>query len=208
MLVWRSTDTAGHRCPPWLEDADGRFASSATGEGATLWTPAKYRDMLAMRTDAEWEPCAREWEVAQYQPIDPSDYLRDMPDAGAIQVRDVTDAVWMVPAILRPDGAPAVGMRNVVDFGGDGQVRRVPANPRTAAALQAAQEARPYAECDWNGVDAAQMLAWMLACLECVYHINGGSLGVLGLVGDTLLDKGMRMVCGVLKAAELQEADG
>ena len=201
MLVWLNTRRKPTP-PPWLagDEEVHRWATMATLDQGTLWCAVKYAEKLGFRHDAEWVDIGGDWKAALYSPLEPEEYTRDLNDALVIDVVDVTGIRWHIPALLDLEGRPAIGMRNRVVTAEDGslEIQRDPATPRMAEAIQAAQEARTHAEADWEGCDTMTMVAWLLPILAAVYHIDVGTLGRLGLVGDVLLAKGLKRACGML----------
>ena len=200
MLVWLDRSGCNKlRRPEWF-DEDATMAGMPSSMGY-LWTPQKYAPMLTYRQDVTWRNVGDDWQVAQYDDLEPEEYLRDLHCSLWIQVIDVDGSVWPVPAILRPDGLPAIGMKNraqVID--GKLEWDRVAPSPRLSRALECAQELRPHAEANFDTLETTeQLLEGMLAILEAAYNMNGGTIATLGLLGDVLLYKGCKMACAVLE---------
>ena len=204
MLVWLDRSGCNKlRRPEWFDD-DAPMAGMPSSMGY-LWTPQKYAPMLCYRQDVTWHDVGGDWQVAQYSDFEPEQYERRLDCALWIAVIDVDGARWNVPAILRPDGLPAIGMKNrakVVD--GALQWERAAPSTRLARALECAQELRPHAEANFDTLESTeQLLDGMLAILEASYNLGAGTIAALGLMGDVLLYKGCKMSCAVL-----EEVDG
>ncbi len=201
MLVWRDTSDTGttkKRRPSWLDD-EADFSSMPCTEGY-LWTPTHYASVLSFRADANWTDIGDGWSCALYEPLAPQYYLRNLKCTLWIDLEDVDGTFWQIPALLRPDGLPAIGMKNKQVITADGfKWERLAPSPRLVRALECALEMRPHCEDDFENMeDPDQLATCMMAILESAYYFNAPTIGCMALLGDTLLYKGCQVACAVL----------
>lgn len=208
MIVWRDTKDGGKRRRPAWDDEHALVSMDA--DGGRLWTLAAYAEQLGRR-DVRWYDVGDHWQAAQYLDFEPARWVRKLDCALVINVVDVDGEVWPVPAMLRPEGVPAIGMRHRAEIV-DGEMvwsREAPTE-RMRRALDSCQELRPLAEAGWEGADREAMLSGLLAVIEAGFNLPAQTVAALGLIGDVLLDKGLAVACGVINEHTLAavEADG
>ena len=199
MLVWKDvSNTNKKRRPEWL-DADADFSCMPSVDGH-LWTPTYYAPLLALR-DVEWVNVGDNWQCAQYDTFQPKWYLRDLKCSLWIDVLDVDGTAWQVPALLRPDGLPAIGMKNRAVMTENGlEWERFAPSERLARALECAQAMRPHCEEDFETLeDPNTLMDTMLAVLESAYNLNAGTIACMGLMGDVILHQGCKFACAVVQ---------
>lgn len=197
MLVWKDKRGTGkRRRPEWDDD---EYLVSMEGEGGYLWTAPKYAECLGPRPGVTWHDCGGDWECALYSELEPNQYIRPLSCCLYLPVIDVGGIIWPLPALFHPTGEPAIGMYHKAEIvdGALAWTQQAP-TPRLARAIDAAGAMRPFALKEWEGVDQGQMLDAMLAVIEASFCISAQSAAVLGIIGTTLLDKGLSAVSGVI----------
>ena len=199
MLVWRDVSGSGKkRRPSWL-DTDADFSSAPCTEGY-LWTPTHYASLLTFRPDATWTDVGDGWSCSLYDTFEPRWYVRQLKCSLWIDLEDVDGTMWSIPALLRPDGLPAIGMRNKASIC-DGMLvwDRLAPSDRLARALECAQDMRPHCETNFENMDdPAQLINTMIAVIESAYNLNLETIACMGLIGDTLLYQGCKFTCAVI----------
>ena len=180
-LYWHATTP--DLKPTWLDGcADVQSAGAYWWVGDAMIVP----DWSAV----EWIDAAPGWKVSR--PVDDIDltrYLRDRRWHVPIEVVDTRGRTWFIPAILAPDGVPAVAqVRRLVD----GEWVREFVDDSQSAAVEACQAFRSGAEMDLD-----QQCNALTAILACAYHLDPTTIGVLGMVDDVLVVHGLRAAAGL-----------
>lgn len=179
MIVWRKHNH--NECPPWLDGS-----ANVQHRGSMWWVAPP---PLGPSGDMTWLATADGWEVAVCGDPDMGALIRELPWGMRLVVQDGRKRDWIIPAILGPDGVPAVArVRRLVD----GKWVREDCDDRQSAAVEACESFR-NADLEHD----AQTFA-VLSVLECTYHIDATSLGVLGLIDDVLVYQGLRCASGQL----------
>jgi hypothetical protein len=198
MIVWQDTHRRRMVTPPWLQ---GAHVHRVHHEGGDLLAVggAAVAACLGWREGHEWVDVGDGWSATLYD-NDPrsADLLRQQHWAMTISVLDARGRPWLVPAILSPDGFPAVAQTRRLTA--DGWVRE-PATDLARAAVDACQAARARLD-DLGAVDLDTQGSWIGAVLEAVYHTNALTVAKLGLVDDVLVRHGLRMACGRMDRGE------
>lgn len=143
----------------------------------------------------KWTPTANGWAVAQdHRPLDPSEYLRPRRWAMSIIVEDARGVDWMVPAILAPDGVPAVAqVRRRVN----GEWQREYVSDAQEAAVDAALAVRSGVAMTLEEQSDA-----VAAIMEVAYFLDAETIGALGLMDDVLAVHALKMAAGMVDHAE------
>ena len=185
MLYWKAPNEQAK--PQWL---DGCPNAQCCGVFWWVGSPLYHAPFERL----EWLETSDGWAVASHGELDASEYLRERRWAVTMIVEDARGVDWTVPAILAPDGVPAVA-----------QVRRRVNGQYVREFVSAAQEA---------AVDAAlavrsntpltleEQTDACLAILETTYHIDGDTFAVLGLIDDVLAVHCLKMAAAVLEDAD------
>ena len=138
----------------------------------------------------KWLPTAKGWKVAQCDPsIDLSPYLRERRWHNPLEVVDTRGRSWFIPAMLTPDGVPAVAQtrRRV-----NGEWVREYVDDAQEAAVEAALAIRANAELTLDEQSDS-----MLAIIETAYHLDAETVAVMGFLDDVIVCHGLRKAAGV-----------
>jgi len=177
MIVWKHPESK--MAPPCLVGC--KNVQSMAGKWWVAPPP------LMPEHDLEWHATTDGWSVALSGEPDLGALSRDLPWGMRLVVEDGRKRQWVIPAILGPDGTPAVSrVRRLVD----GKWVREDCDERQTAAIEACQSFL-NSELDHD----TQTFA-ILSVLECVLHCDAATLGVLGLIDDVLVYQGLRCASG------------
>jgi hypothetical protein len=138
----------------------------------------------------EWIPTAQGWAVAA--PVDKIEmipYLRPRNWWAALTVEDARGREWIVPAILAPDGVPAVAkVRRRVN----GEWVREYVDESQEVATEAALAVRNEVPMTLDEQSDA-----CLAILETAYFIDADTIAALGFLDDVLAVHALKHAAGL-----------
>jgi len=181
-ICWKTT-TPGLK-PAWLEGCP-----DAQNCGVYWWVG----DAMVVPdwSTVEWVETSPGWAAAKVvAEIDRARYLRDRKWHMPIVVEDTRGRIWHIPAILAPDGVPAVAqVRRLVD----GKWVREFVDDNQEAAVEACQRFRSD-QC----MDLDEQSNAVLAILSCAYHLDPATMGALGMLDDVLVLHALKAASGLL----------
>lgn len=179
MIVWKKDNH--NECPPWLVGCDN------VQHRSNMWWVAA--PPIGPSGDLEWTETADGWSVAICGDVGLEAHIRDLPWGMRMVVEDGRKREWIIPAILGPDGTPAVSrVRRLVA----GKWVREDCDELQTAAVEACESFRA------TELDHDEQTFAILSVLECTYYIDATSLGVLGLIDDVLVHQGLRCASGLI----------
>lgn len=175
MLVYRVDRM---HLPPWLT---GATVARWQGEQGDLLCLPQHVDLLPPAA-ASWVRIDSKTEVALVGDFAPSDWMRPVPWSCPVHCLDGMGHLWILPALLSPEGFPITDMRIVMSD--DGSLQRAPIDAAHQLALDAAAWARAEINehGDMHAADDVQATNSALAILAASYYICPLVVGKLGLL--------------------------
>jgi hypothetical protein len=191
MLVWRSRTT--DQTPPWLEGCP-----NVQHSGVTWWVGSA---LVRPGGNLLWHPCGKNYEVALTGGMELHNLQRENRWCHVGIIRDGSGVEWEIPQILDPEGSPSVVMANRLNPL-TGEVEREPLLALHRSLIEAGWAYRSEA------FNESERALTMFSLLEGLFHCNAASFGVLGVVDDVLLDKGLRWAYGTIAASDFEDEAG
>ena len=186
MLYWEAPTEQDR--PRWLDGCENvQNAGRYWWVGSPLFHPNFQ--------ECTWTATAKGWSVCQAGGFNPSAYVRPGRWAMILLVEDARGNEWRVPALLAPDGVPAVAqVRKRIN----GEWVREYVDESQQAAIEAAQMVRSGAAMTLEEQSDATS-----AIMENAYYIDADTFAVLGLIDDVLAVNALKMA-----AAMMEESHG
>lgn len=199
MIIYRDRRLTP-RHPLWLSGCANLARVDLVGGGCLVAAGDPWR--LALREDQEWHELEDGWEVCLDGEPEQELLLRSAPGLSSIEVIDANERTWLVPAVLTPDGRPAMPMRlGIVGHDlVDGQRvprwdrRPTPAQQRLiaiATAVRGELDAGTFR--DLPAATAAEMTGQLLAA---TYHLTPSVVGALSLLDDRICIRALLACAG------------
>jgi hypothetical protein len=179
MIVWRS-DTP----PAFLAGA-----VDCQRMGRIHWVASA--GIIPPVDDLEWISTKAGYDVALHGDPEPMRLLRETTWQIPAQIIDGRGRIWPAPVLLLPGGTEATPrVRRMLP---DGTWTHEYCDDRQRRALEAAHACSAH----YGDADEAMTTAWALAILEAVLHLDGVTIGVLGLLDDVLVSHVLRLSSGL-----------
>ncbi len=191
MILYRDISRpASPRWPSWLEGAENLCRrGSDKGDMIAITDPMVFPPAEGLK----WRDIDDGWQVAQVGAPDVPQLIRSRTDCGTLTVADGRGALWLVPAVLDPEGGVAMATPLACVGGKWGRQPTV----EQAAIIDAAQAARVEILANrlhLVPVDAA--CSWVCILLAAVYHLNPDAIGALGLLDDLMIPRVLLAAAG------------
>ena len=197
MIIYRDpTKAQPLRWPSWLLGAADLCRREAEGGDLIAVGDPLF---LADPPPEAWIDLPDGWQVALVQEPGLERLQRAAPGCERLVVHDAAQQPWLAPAVLTPEGEPAIPARLAITGWSEEAGLRTPTwgrtwSPAQQAAIDGARAARAEALARrFDQIPLAAAVAWAGSGLALTYHLTPCVLGVLGLADE-------RLVAGTLLA--------
>lgn len=203
MIVYKDTRTPRSSAPRWPSHLVGAAnlcrRESPDGDLVAITDPIY---LGPPPEGTAWHPLPDDWEFCSVGPLDPETLVRMHPACSFLMVRDAQGHPWRIPAVLDPEGQPALPMKLGVvghDLVDGQQIPRWEHRPTSeqSAVLASARAARAeilagrYAE-----LSLSIACAWISVLLPLTYHVVSAMVSPLEILDNRLIGQGLMACAG------------
>ncbi len=202
-LIYRDRQPQGNPAPRWPSHLIGAEPlcrrEAAQGAIVAICEPL-YLDLPAEGT--VWTPLPDDWEYCEVGTTDIEQLARKAPGCPILMVRDGLGHPWRIPAVLDPDGQPALPMKLGIvghDLVDGQQVPRWEHRPTPAQSALLAAARGALAEIVAGKLEQLSMsiaCGWAALGIATTYHLTPAQIGELGLLDARLTGRAIMAMAG------------